>query len=361
MKKIMLSLFLIIGLASNVNATQIKLSKDQQEQQSAIATYLNSNKPHEIAKSIMIFEKHSLKSPLMLYYYGLANVENKTKLLDLNENIGENYIEQASVLGSPEAKYYIAMKKMKEGDLSSGVEDLKIAALKNERNSQYRLGKMYYQGNGVPKSKINGFKLIQASAKQELPDAQYDLAKIYFSQKDLKVQKNGIYWLKKAVENGKKEACSDLYKIYDAGLLVDKNIYMHKKYLNCSAQYKNEEAMLLLASYYENGIYMKKSEVIANKVYIDLRSIGNTTGIYKSALFVIKNKYNDKRELSNALRSLKGISKINLESAQLLAKIYKTGYKHIKKNKEAAIKHFNEAKKLGDPNASKEIVLLLNQ
>lgn len=361
MKKIMLSLFLILGLVSNVNASQIKLSKDQQEQQSAINTYLNSDKPHEIAKSIMIFEKHSLKSPLMLYYFGLANIEGKTNLLDLNEKTGENYIEQASVLGSPEARYHIAMKKMKDGDLSGGIEDLKAAALKNERNSQYRLGKMYYQGNGIPKSKINGFKLIQASAKQGNSDAQYDLAKIYFSQKELAVQKNGIYWLKEAVVNGKKEACSDLYKIYDAGLLVDKNIYMHKKFLNCSAQYKNEEAMLLLASYYENGIYMKKNEAIANKIYIDLKAIGNVTGIHKSALYVVKNKPSNTRELSNALRTLSGISRDNIESAQLLANIYKTGYHSIKKNKDLAIKYFNQAKRLGDPDASKEIVLLLNQ
>lgn len=363
MKKIItifLSLSLSLGLITNVNASNKR--EDKIEQQNAINIYLSENaSDHQIAKSIMIFEKYSVSKPRMLYYLGLANIETKTKLITLEKEIGYDYIEQAAVLGDPEAIYKIAMIKMTEGNLKDGIKGLKKASLQNNANAQYTLGKMYYQGNGVPLNKKNGFTLIEKSAKNKFPDAQYDLAKIYFSQKNQKIQKAGIYWLKQSVKSNKIEACSDLYKIYNSGLLVEKNIFLHKKYLSCSAENKDEEAMLLLASYYETGKYFKKNEATSHIWHGKLKAMKNETGTFKHSIFILKNTPRDKDKTKIAIQGLNTISEKNMDAAMLLGEIYKNGlYKTPISNKKA-IKAFENAKRMGNNNAAKEIILLLNQ
>lgn len=360
MKNKIKAFVLCISLFSGFAFSAQKITPEMQEQQTALSVYLNSDTSADIAKAILVFEKYSSTSPRMLYYFGLANIEKKTKLLDLDENLGERYIEQASVLGDPEAKYYIAMEKIKEGDLKEGVKELKQAALKNEKKSQYQLGKMYFQGNGVPLNKKNGFKLIEASAKNNYADAQYDLAKIYFSQKDIKTQRGGLYWLKASVLNGKWEACQDLYKIYENGIIVDKNVHLHKQYLSCSAQHNVEEAISLMAHYYETGKYFKRDPVLANYYNEKLIDFNNADGAYKYAVFNLNTYPNNKDKVSKAMNALNKVQSKHMESALLLGKIYKHGLFGQRKSKKSAIDSFKRAKSLGSEVAAKEIVLLLD-
>ena len=361
MKNKIKAFLLCISLFSGIAFSAQKMTPEMLDQQNAISVYLNSKKQEEIAKSILIFEKYSSSNPRMLYYFGLANIEEKTRLLDLSPNIGFRYIEQASVLGDPEAKYFIAMDKIKSGDLKSGVKELKQAALKNEKKSQYQLGKMYFQGNGVPLNKKNGFKLIEASAKNNYAEAQYDLAKIYFSQKDIKTQRGGLYWLRASVNNGKWEACQDLYKIYENGIMIEKNIYLHKQYLKCSAQHNVEEALSLLAEYYRIGKYVKKDLVLSNYYNKKLLAFKNPVGSYNYALYNLSKYPKNKQKINEAMSALTSVQTNHLESALLLGKIYKEGLFFQKKNKQYAINSFRNAKRLGSEEASREIVLLLNK
>lgn len=360
MKNKIKAFVLCLSLFSGVAFSAQRMTPELIEQQNAISTYLNSKKKEEIAKSILIFEKYSSSSPRMLYYFGLANVENKTILLDLSKDVGNRYIEQASVLGDPEAKYFIAMNKIKSGDLKSGVEELKKAALKNEKKSQYQLGKMYFQGNGVPLNKKNGFKLIEASAKNNYADAQYDLAKIYFSQKDIKTQRGGLYWLRASVNNGKWEACQDLYKIYENGIMVEKNIHLHKQYLNCSAQNNVEEALSLLAEYHRIGKYFKKDLALSNYYNEKLLAFKNPTASYNYALYTLNTFPKNRDKVNKAISALSSVQSQHVEAAMLLGRIYKEGLFFQNKSKQYAIKSFKYAKKLGNEQAAKEIVLLLN-
>tara|TARA_Y100001960_G_C14783905_1_gene889410 strand:+ start:21419 stop:22501 length:1083 start_codon:yes stop_codon:yes gene_type:complete len=360
MKNKIKAFLLCISLFSGVAFSAQKMTPEMLEQQNAISVYLNSKKQEEIAKSILIFEKYSSSNPRMLYYFGLANIENKTRLLNLSKELGNRYIEQASVLGEPEAKYFIAMEKIKSGDIKTGVSELKVAALKNEKKSQYQLGKMYFQGNGVPLNKKNGFKLIEASAKNNYADAQYDLAKIYFSQKDIKTQKGGLYWLRASVKNGRLDACKDLYKIYENGIMVEKNIYLHKKYLSCSVLNNDEEAISLLAKYHETGKYFKKDLDLANYYNKKLVEFENPEGSYKYAIYTLNKFPKNTVKIDSALMALKKVSVVHLNSAMLLGRIYKEGlFSQIKDNREA-IRYFKEAKALGSDVAAREIILLLN-
>lgn len=361
MKKIVLVATLIFSLFSMAE-TPRKAAVEALEKKDAVAIYNNEESTDaQIAKAIIIFEKYSQNDPKMLYYLGKANIEKRTKMLQLDEKAGHNYIEQAAVRGDEDAKYEYSMELMKNGNLKDGIQSLKDAALKNQKNAQYQLGKMFYQGNGVPLNKTNGFNLIKAAAEQEHPDAQYDLAKIFFAQSSETLQKGGIHWLNKAVSNKNYKACDDLYKIYHAGILVEQNLQKHLKFLNCSALNDNKDAQLLLASYYQNGKYVTKNEHSAMIWYEKLKESGNAEGIYQFAVYNLKYKSEQPIVVRDSLSLLDKNSKYHLDSANLMAQIYMKGLYGTRMSFSTAVLHLENAKNLGDPSAQNKIIYLLSE
>lgn len=363
MKKIVILILLtLFSLTSNADGVR-KLNLSDQEKINAISMYLNPNsEDKDIATSILIFEKYSAQDLNMLYYYGLANYESKTKLLTLNKEEGAKLIEQAAVKGDPDANYTYAMMLLKANKIKEGIGYLEISAKKGLPKAEYRLGKMYYQGNGVPRNRQSGFLLINNAAEGEEPEAQYDLAKIYFSQEDLEIQRKGIYWLKKAVINKNYVACSDLYKIYFNGILVEKDIQQHLKYLKCSANYKDKDAMYTLANYYETGKYMSKDIHGAGYWYKELaESVKDPEASLKYAQYLLSNFPNDKIKTTDAVKYLNVASQESMEASYLLGSIYKNGWYGVKVNTTNALRNFERAKKLGSNEAQKEIINLLNK
>lgn len=361
-KKIFLISSLFLSLTSAASSSVSSDLKARVEKSEAIEAYRSPDSTSaEIARAIVIFEKYSNDDPKMLYYYGLANIEGKTELLELDDKIGYNYIEQAAVKGDVDAKYEFAIYQMKTGRLDSGLASLKESALKNQKNAQYTLGKMFYQGNGVPKNKNNGFNLIKLSAEQEHPEAQYDLAKIYFAQSSQEVQKGGVHWLNKAVSNQNYKACDDLYKIYNAGILVDQDMKKHLKYLNCSALNDNSDAQMLLGSYYLHGKYVTKDPHAANIWYTKLKEKKDPEGIYQVAVYNLKFNNNKARVMQETIASLEANSREHLDSANLIAEIYMKGLYKTQRSFTTAITHLERAKNLGDPDAQSKIIYLLSE
>jgi TPR repeat protein len=360
MKKILLSSILALSFMAS-NATTVA-SEQMIEKSNAIATYLNKESTSaELARAIVIFEKYSRSDSNMLYYLGLAHLEEKTNLITLNPKEGLNYIEEAAVLGNKDAQYKYAMFQIQNGSFEKGLKDLRESALNNNANAQHTLGRMYYQGNGVPKNKKNGFALIKASAENNNAEAQYDLAKIYFSQSDQDVQSGGVFWLNRAVANKNYLACDDLYKIYFAGILVEQDVKQHVKYLNCSALNGNSDAQLLLANYYSTGKYVPKSPHDAAVWYNKLAKSKNPEGIYNFALYSLKYKSKEKLVVKNVLKSLESNSSDHLPSANLVADIYMQGLYGVRQSNVMAVKFLERAKRLGDESAQTKIIFLLSE
>ena len=62
---------------------------------------------------------------------------------------------------------------------------------------------MYDNGDGVEINKQEAIKWYQESAKSGIPQAQYDLAVIYYNGDDIEQDiGEAIYWFKKSAEQG---------------------------------------------------------------------------------------------------------------------------------------------------------------
>lgn len=152
-----------------------------------------------------------------------------------------------------------------------------------------------------------------------------------------------------------------MYKIYFNGILVEKDIQQHIKYLKCSANFKDKDAMFTLANYYENGTYMKKDKHGAGYWYKELAEAKDTDASLKYAQYLLSNFANDKEKTNEAIKYLTVSSIDNMEASYLLGSIYKNGWYGVKINITNALRNFERAKKLGSPEAQKEIINLLNQ
>jgi len=359
MNKIIMIVLLTFSLCSNA---AVVVSKDQREKNAAVAIFLNKNSEEkDIAKSILTFEKFAAYDNLMLFYLGKANYELTTDLLTLNQAKGRNYIEKAAVKGVHLAEYAYSVILMKENKFATAISYLKASANRNNRDAQYTLGKMYYLGDGVPRSKKNGFTLISAAAKNGNPDAQYDLAKVYFSQKNEKIQKNGVYWLKSAVVNGNLNACDELYKLYFGGILVEHNKKKHIEYLNCSANNNNSDAKYLLATYYATGKYVEKNAHKSGYWFKSLAEEEDPEASVHYSNYIFNYFKNDRKKIRTAIEYLDRVSKINIDAAMTLGNIYKEGLYGVSSDKSEAIKHFESAKNLGSETAQYKIIELLDK
>lgn len=361
MKKIINMFIMILVISSNSAFSETNYSKEFIEKNNAIIAFNNpESNESEIAKSILIFEKYSKQDDTMLYYLGKANYEKSITLLTLNKNLGRQYIEKAAVMGNNLAEYDYAMILFKENKKTEAINYLKNASSRNNAKAQYALGKMYYLGDRVPRSKKNGFTLINAAAQNNDANAQYDLAKIYFSQKDEKIQKGGVTWLQKAVINGNYDACDDLYKLYLAGILVNIDYNRHVEYLKCSAVNNNNDAKYLLATYYAKGKYVPRDVHQSAYWLKSLAEDKDSDASVQYSNYIFTFFPTNKIKVFGAIGYLENVSNINVDAAMILGSIYKDGLYNIPKDRGKAIKFYESAKNQGNSDAQYRILELLN-
>jgi len=106
------------------------------------------------------------------------------------------------------------------------LKDLQLRAEHGEASTQLELGKMYYEGKGVPRHYENALFWLLDPAKQGIAEAQFYLGMMYCEGKGvIKNPERANCWLNKAVDAG----------FADAQLYLGKRCEKHKK---CIDAYK---------------------------------------------------------------------------------------------------------------------------
>ena len=126
-----------------------------------------------------------------------------------------------------------------------------VFLLPNEALKQYQLALSYLE-EGVKQNIDKAIKLLINAAENRSIKAQRELGKLYVDGQYMpKNREKAIYWLKKAAKRGDKKALNFLINID----FFDKKII---SYLEKEAQSGNVEAMSLLGEkFYNEGIYLK--------------------------------------------------------------------------------------------------------
>ena len=87
-------------------------------------------------------------------------------------------------------------------DLDRALRYLTVASENGDAISQFTLGFMYWSGRGTQPDQKTALKWFLCAAKQDVPEAMYNVAKILLSEDFEKNREEAIKWLKRSSDAG---------------------------------------------------------------------------------------------------------------------------------------------------------------
>ncbi|MEE2933563.1 MAG: tetratricopeptide repeat protein [Pseudomonadota bacterium] len=134
-----------------------------------------------------------------------------------------------SVGMSASADFQKGAAAYKRGDYATAVREWKPLAKQGHAKSQYNLGVMYRDGQGVPKNYKTAAKWYTLAAKQGYANAQYSLGLRYDKGQGVpQDDKTAVKWYKLAAEQGFANAQTNMGMMYGLGKGVIRDwVYAH--------------------------------------------------------------------------------------------------------------------------------------
>lgn len=193
--------------------------------------YTGTEIPRDPAGAVQWFEKAAaLGSHEADLFLGRIYLSGDGVDADLAK--GRDHMRRAADAGLPAAMGFLGRAE-REGafgfdkDEGKGLELMKQAALKGDRQSAVQVGKIIYQGQGVEANPAEAFTWYKKAAEQGDPEAQYIVALMYYTGEG--VEKNfeqAVPWLKLAAGQNHISAMGLLSFCYSTGtgIKADENI-----------------------------------------------------------------------------------------------------------------------------------------
>jgi hypothetical protein len=118
----------------------------------------------------------------------------------------------------------------------------------SDRNAQYNIARLYYQGKGVPQDFGEAARWFHKAANRDEPYAEFFLGMMYSSGKGVPQNyESAAWWYRKSAAQGTPEAQANLGSLYYAGQGVPQDLVEAYKWLDLavsrfsSADAKNRE------------------------------------------------------------------------------------------------------------------------
>lgn len=155
-----------------------------------------------------------------------------------------------------------------QSDYSEALKWYRKGAEQGFMKAQYRLGRMYYLGNGVSPDKQEANKWIKKAADQGYDIAQNALGFMYSGGIGIKQdQSEAVKWYRKAAEQGNADAQHNLGCKYEYGIGLEKDLHEAVKWFRMAAEQGHGMAQYSIGCMYENGKGLKKDVIEAVKWY----------------------------------------------------------------------------------------------
>ncbi|MBT7968233.1 MAG: sel1 repeat family protein, partial [Methylococcales bacterium] len=178
------------------------------------------------------------------------------------EGVIEKFISETNTENSTKEikTYYL-------NTLRSSVKNLIVSSSKQGFDkSQFVLGLMYKNGEGVPQDYKEAVKWYRKAAKQGNFEAQYSLGEIYQEGKGIPQDyTESVKWYRLAAEQGYSEAQSNLGDMYRNGQGVSQDYKESDKWYRLAAEQGNFEAQRSLGIMYKNGVGVPQEENVSKE------------------------------------------------------------------------------------------------
>jgi TPR repeat protein len=149
-----------------------------------------------------------------------------------------------------------------KSDYKQAIHWYKLAAERGDIESQYNLGVMYRNGEGVAQNFEEATHWYKKAAEQGDAQAQHILGTKYdLGEGVTQSFKQAIYWYKKAVEQGNKEAQFNLALMYFYGEGVEQDLAKAFELTMLSAKQGHAASISNVANFYHKGLGVEKSHI----------------------------------------------------------------------------------------------------
>ncbi len=166
-----------------------------------------------------------------------------------------------------------------KGDYATALRELRPLAERGNSDAQYRLGRMYEFGRGVPIDKAQALVWLRKSAAQENSYAEQELGVIYATGDGVKQDDaQAIAWFRKAAGHGNATGQYNLGLMYAKGSGVRKDLAQAIAWFRKAAEQGDAGAQFKLGVAYENGEGVAQDNVLAYANYAIAARAGNTAG-----------------------------------------------------------------------------------
>jgi len=133
-----------------------------------------------------------------------------------------------------------------------------------DRDTQYKLGEMYYAGEGIPQDYAKAVECWQKAADQGLADAQHKLGFMYNTGRGVPADYvKAVEWYQKAANQGYAKAQNNLGVMYANGKGVPTDYVKAVEWWEKAANQGIAEAQYVLGEVYATGRGVPKDDAIA--------------------------------------------------------------------------------------------------
>ena len=271
--------------------------------------------------------------------------------------------------GNASAQYNLAVMYSQgqyvEKDENKAVSLIKLSAANGNSNAQLVLGKYHYTGwygNGysVEQSKQKAAELYEKSAEQGNLEAQESVATMYLigdgiAKDTVKASK----YYSKAAEQGSAEAQVTLADMFYDGIGVEQDYKKAFELYENAVEQENASAEYKLGYIYyygrlpsdnNNSPFKQMTDSVKGLALMESASQKN----YPTALKTLAGIYMQDKNYSKALVFYKQVAAFDTDAKMEIAKMYKNGT-GVAKDKELALKWYEDAAKDGNVEAIKEV------
>lgn len=280
--------------------------------------------PQDLQKAFQLYERSALKE-FPYAHYELA------RMLQKGEGTQKDPIQAEAHM----KKAFLGFRSMEQQS-----RDDKL---------QYRLGWMLLTGTGTAINEAEARVYFEKAARLGNPHAQYQLAKLFLSDKDADPYqiRDAIRWLEQSAEDGNGAAQYQMAKLYRDGVHVEKDITKAAALFQKSAEQGNDYAAYALGKLFLDGVGIPKDMEVALHWLTYAGDRNNQYAQYRLGKLYLGGE-DIPKDVDAALRWLHASAEQENQFAQYtLGKLYFLG-KEGPKDREAARSYFTAAAAQGN-------------
>tara|TARA_R110002110_G_scaffold124505_3_gene301902 strand:- start:1546 stop:3588 length:2043 start_codon:yes stop_codon:yes gene_type:complete len=326
-----------------------------------LATLSLDNKIQVKLDAIALLEKSRLSylPAQVRLAYCFKNGERVAKDLPKAKRLLEN----AAELGHEQAFFELGMSMIRgdfgyEKDVPHGIDYLKISAKKGFSPAKYILSTLFVDGQPILGNKQEAIKNLALQAIQDLPRAQYKLAKVLAEFKIPAYDRVAYYWLEKAAKQDDNEIHFLLATFYAEGIGTQTDFTKATSIYKYLANKQYTPAYMALANMYYKGLGVDRNDFIAKNWII--RAIdSNVPGAKKLAKALFRDGVDFSVGMEDSAQLVEFAAESNLPAALYTkGKLYLDGKKGYEKSVEEGMHYLNLAAKQGYAEAQRHLGMI---